>query len=422
MRNQLTSQALRLSLAAMLFACVSTLSLHAQGGSNYTVFGFGDLRQSVGAAYEGLGGSVYSTPSDYAINTANPALWTDVKTTRLQAGYRFNQLIVSQGSSSVGNNNGKLDGATVIFALDTTAGISGCLGMYPSSSINYLFSKPVQIALADGTVVKGSSQYQGEGGMVTGFIGAACKLSDRISVGASGLLHFGSINDRITTSIQTESSFNSITTNGDRLFAAGVNLGVQTIPFENFTLGAAAVLNGNLSYSSDLNYLTADNSNVVSYDSTLTTDHSSAMPTTFGLGASYRSGKFLFVADAELQQFSSVTYRLSSFGNYASGSRFSIGLSRIGSHSAGTAYFDRANFNFGLGYRALGYEISGKHISETFGSVGAQLPFGGAAMVDLALVVGRRGTTDNNLLGETFFRFSFTMSVGETWFIPFRRE
>ncbi|MFM2134525.1 MAG: hypothetical protein RL156_1806, partial [Bacteroidota bacterium] len=38
------------------------------------------------------------------------------------------------------------------------------------------------------------------------------------------------------------------------------------------------------------------------------------------------------------------------------------------------------------------------------------------------LVLGARGSTNNGGVQEMFARLSVTISVGEVWFVPFRRE
>lgn len=412
-----------LVVTLLLCALACTAPLHAQGGSNYTVFGLGDQRRSVGAAYEGVGGCLYSTSFDNTINIANPAVWTDVKTTRLQGGYRFNQHFVTQNGRTVGNNNGKLDGVAVIFALDTTVGVSACIGLYPSSSVNYSFVKGERIALPEpGRFIDGSSAYVGSGGLNSGFLGASWALGPRISVGLAGLFHFGVITDKIETSILSEAALNSITTNMDQLSATGFTFGVQTRPYDGFTLGGSITMNGSLSTISDMNYRTAQTGGVVSYDSTFTRTATSSMPSTFGVGASYRRERLLFLADAEVQTVDGMTYRMPVGSSYTNASRIGVGISRLGSRSAGMSYAQKMNLNAGLGIRNLHYSFFGETVTEQYGTFGVQMPFGGAAMVDAAVVLGVRGSTRNGGVEELFGRLTVTISVGEVWFIPFRRE
>ncbi len=409
-----------LTVCALLLV-VGTYSAVAQGGSNYSTIGFGDMRSSYGAVYQGLGNVSTSTPNPYAINLNNPALWTEVKTTRLQSGYAFNQSIVSQRGSTVGNNNGKLDGASVIFALDTSAGISACMGVIPSSSINYIFTRGTTIPLPGGGSLNAQSVYAGSGGLISGFLGGAWAISDRLSFGAEAIVNFGVISDSISTSISSVSSDTAVTSNVDHLNNFAMRFGVQSRLSDDWTLGAAIGLNSKMEISSDISYRTTSNGRD-SYDSVRTIQSSSLMPMSIALGTSYHSGKFLFVADGEYQNCSGVTYRLGDYGAWTNALRVGVGVSRLGTYSAGTAYWDKVNFNAGLGHQSLSYTFDGNQISENYLSVGAQMPFGGAAMIDLALSVGRRGTTQSTNISETFFRFNFGISVGEVWFIPFKRD
>ena len=93
----------------------SSCMAYAQGGSNYSIFGIGDIRRSVSSAYDGLGGTQIAVTSSYAVNLLNPAAWGALESTRLQGGFRFNQQSISNGSTSADQNNGKLDGFCLAF-------------------------------------------------------------------------------------------------------------------------------------------------------------------------------------------------------------------------------------------------------------------------------------------------------------------
>ena len=142
------------TLILLFLLVVASTGLHAQGGSNYTMFGIGDLRNTLGASYDGLGGTQIAVPSDYAVNFVNPAAWGIVKTTRFQGGFRFNQQSVTNGSSTIGQNNGKLEGIAAIFSIDTSLGIAASFGFYPYSSVNYSLTTPTSI-VANGNTIGG---------------------------------------------------------------------------------------------------------------------------------------------------------------------------------------------------------------------------------------------------------------------------
>lgn len=405
-------------LLSLVFV-LCTVDLHSQGGSNYSVFGLGDTRQTLGSAFDGLGGVMYAVPSDYVINSANPATWSLVKSTRIQTGYRFNQSFTTQGDLKTGQNNGKLDGAAALFALDTGLAISATIGVFPSSSVNYLFTRDEAIKLPDGTTVNGRTQYQGVGGMVTAYLGGSTRISGELYGGLSALIHFGRITDTVQTTLTSEESFASLNIRSDRLSGIGLRGGLMWQPVQNLWVGGSITVNSTLNYNRSIRYLTLFG-NSASSDTIFPSTGTSAMPFILGAGASYISGRFLFTGDLELQNSSDATYRITSGGNYANGTRVGVGISRMGTKATGASYFDKVGVNIGAGLRSLTMAFGGNQVNEVYGSFGLQMPFGGAAMVDISVMAGVRSAT--GFVSENFFRVGAAISVGETWFIPFRTQ
>ncbi len=403
----------------MLFSTATLSELHAQGGSTYTLFGIGDMRKTLGASYDGLGGTQIAVPSDYAINLANPAAWAIVKTTRLQGGFRFNQQSISNEQTTSGQNNGKLEGIAAIFSIDTTLGIAASFGFYPFSSVNYSITTPTSV-VAKGNTLGGEIDASGKGGTSAGYFGGAFKLFDNLSFGISAVGLFGTTSSVVQTVLFTSDAFSSINQRIDDFKGYGFKSGLLFSPATNFMLGASASWYSNLHGTSEIRYSTLSASQLSS-DTSFTQDFSTPMPTSFGLGASYKSGNFLFAADAEVQDFSSFTYR-SGKANFRSSQRLSFGISRLATVAPGTPLGDRIAFNLGGGYEQLYYSINGIGINEYFGSFGMQIPLGGGAMLDGAATVGSRGDSGNGLVRELFGRFSVTIGIGETWFKPFIRE
>ncbi len=401
-----------------LLAAAST-GLHAQGGSNYTMFGIGDLRNTLGASYDGLGGTQIAVPSDYAVNFVNPAAWGIVKTTRFQGGFRFNQQSVTNGSSTIGQNNGKLEGIAAIFSIDTSLGIAASFGFYPYSSVNYSLTTPTSI-VANGNTIGGEIDASGAGGITAGYIGGAFKIVDNLSFGVAAVGLFGKTNSIIETILYTSESYISINQRNDNFKGSGFKAGLLYTPLDNFKIGLAMSSYASLHGTSELRYSTLSSSETSS-DTTIKQDFSTPMPTSIGVGASYKSGKFLFALDGEMQDFSSFNYRPGK-AQFRTAQRLSFGISRLASFAPGTAFADRIAFNIGGGYNQLYYTLNGAGINEYFASFGMQIPVGGTAMMDCAVTGGTRGATGNGLVQEMFGRFSVTIGIGETWFKPFVRE
>ena len=166
----------------LIFICLSLFS-YSQGGSNYSVFGIGDLMNGFGGAYDGLGGTSIAVPFSTSMTNKNPAQWSFIKTSRIQSGYRFNQNLIEDKSNSLWQNNGELQGVIIDFCIDTTLGANINTGFSSYSGVNFLVSTPIDINL-DGTQLTGTTIYQGTGGLTQAWIGGSIKPFDRLSIGA----------------------------------------------------------------------------------------------------------------------------------------------------------------------------------------------------------------------------------------------
>lgn len=402
-----------------LMLLLSPAISYGQGGSNYSVFGVGDRVYSMGAGYESLGSTQVANTMSNGINIQNPAAWSFADKTRLQAGFRFNQIATDNGTLSASQNNGKMEGIGVLFNVDTTVGFSLALGITPYSNINYAVNTPISVSL-DGTIsVGGVTNTTGRGGITEVFAGASYKLFDNVRVGASLLGLFGTMNTSISTQIYTTNSLNSEINRRDAVSGGGVRAGLMYTPARHFTIGLAG------SFYSSLDISTAQRSislgSIRIGDTTAQYSTNTPMPSTLGIGVSYRSGKFLFGGDVLLTDFSSFTFR-EGRSNYQSGQRFSFGVSRIGTFAPGISFGDRINFNVGGGYEILPFTVKNQQIADMFLTAGMELPITNDALLGLAVTGGQRGTTNNGLIKEMFARFTITVTINEIWFQPFARE
>jgi len=403
------------------FVCTVTFDIEIlnaqQGGSNYSIFGIGDIRQSIGAYYDGLGGTQYAVPSFHAVNIANPAMWSESKLTRLQIGFRFTQTAIEQQDLSASQNFGKLDGIAATFQVDTAMGISISGGIYPFSVVQYSVLTPVQAGISGLTDLSGGALNYGRGGVSAAFIGSSWKPIQGITVGFAALRLFGNISRVIQTELYTQ-PFISVNQRTDRFFGSGFKLGIAANPVKGLTVGVGASIYSDLEYDSDFRQSTL-NTGGVAYDTVFMQKGISSLPMQLGFGLSYISGRWMVASDLEMQDLSSISYSQGK-SLFRSGRRISLGLSRLRSYQLGTDYIDKVQFNVGAGWNQLYYSVNGIDIDEYYGSFGMQLPIAGSAMIDLALQGGMRGNTE--LVRELFLRCGFSVSAGEVWFKPFIRE
>ncbi len=403
-----------------LALCVLVPSMvHAQGGSNYSALGVGDIRPWVGGMYDAMSGTSIAMPTPHGINTVNPALLGYSPTTRLQAGYRFNQAVITDDVSSLRQNNGSLDGLLAMFSVDTAQGFGVSVGVLPYSKVSYLVTRAVTTEV-DGNTIEGISQQLGEGGVSQLQIGASVRLFGALRLGLQGSGLFGILT--YTDDTQLGGLYSEVYSSQKydvrgMIFKAAMywegpgGLGV----------GGFASLGTKAS-----NYITRRASGAVSgnfyFDTTEISETSSDLPTSFGVGISYPIGSGRFGADVRMADYTNVTVNNRLDAAYTTSLRTSIAYAHYGSQSPVATFWKRIGWYFGAGYEKLYVTFQGDDILEYSGSGGISFPLGGNAMVDAGIIGGVRAPSTLEGLTEYFGRLTITVSIGETWFKPFARD
>ena len=104
-------------------------------------------------------------------------------------------------------------------------------------------------------------------------------------------------------------------------------------------------------------------------------------------------------------------YRYESFSNISVGGFFLPKINSI------TSYFHRVTYRAGFHYQKSGLVVNDTEIDEYGISFGVSLPIGlKLSNVNMGFEMGKRGTTDNNLIEENFYNFRLSLSLNDKWF------
>lgn len=390
--------------------------LFSQGGSNYSIFGVGDLNHINGAKYDALGGTSIAFPLSTGINLKNPAMWSENKDTRIQLGYKFNQSLVSNESQNLYQNNGGLDGLLTVFNLDTAMGASISMGFYSYTNVNSLISSPVLLT-KNGESITGVTTYEGSGGITRVYFGFSIKPIDMLAIGAQIFGNTGVIENRVQSVFEENNSFGTYTQSKDGLGGSGMRFGIMLEPINKLRFGAFFEPTSSLSVENDLTF----GSGLVN-DTNFVSNKSYDLPGGFGIGASYETGKFIFGVDYQASDFSKFNYNKMSNVEYSNYNTVSLGIRRIGNDSPNAKGLDTWGYSLGANFKNNYYKLNNVGISEYSGSFGFTIPIKGTAELDAAISIGQRGTTNNGLIKESFGKLSINISIGDTWFQPFNRS
>ncbi len=401
------------------FFILANIQLFAQGGSNYSIFGVGDIQNSHSARFEAIGGTSIAIPSPYAINLKNPAQWANVMTTRIQAGYNYNLRNIEQGIDNMYQSNAAVNQIMGIFAIDTSKGIAASFGVVPYSSVNYLVKKHERIS-DNNFDIAGESLYQGSGGISQAFLGLSTKIFNWFKVGLSFSTFFGKSNQSINTVFYDYINQNQInrksTINRGFLLKGGLVLE----PIKNLYFGF--IYDKVLSTKSETEIYFDGTYNYVTNDSTHSYTLDAKLPDSYGVGIGYQLNEYIFGADFTMQDFSNFTLNKNDKFEYRNSFNASAGISRIGQGGFRKTFFDKVTYNLGVGYKQLYYKVFGQDINEYYGSFGLDIPVSNYFWINTAFTFGVRGVNENNAIKETFGRLNVNLSIGETWFKPFSDE
>lgn len=405
------------TLTAVVLGILCTASVLAQnpGGSNYSAFGFGDIVESHGAAFDALGGTAIGATSPYAINLANPAAWNAPRSTRFQTGFVFRQFLVTDSKGTQAQNGGYLQGFSALFSIDTLRGISASFGIVPLSNVQYSYrvAQP-----SDDPNLATSTLYRGLGGMTGLYLGAAFQVLPKLHLGFMAQYNFGNIEMSALTESTNLLSQGQTTVN-DALSGGSGKLGLQFTGIPNLTIGAVAGAGLPLNITRNSQFKFSSGTTDVTVSDTFSTQ----LPFELGLGLGYTLNRVTLLADVATKDFSTLNYRTRrSDVAFRRSTRISAGVNIAGNSDYNASFLETLGYSFGGGYHQQYYQIGGVGIDEIYASVGVQLPVARRVFFDFAFMGGVRGTTANGLNQELFGRLTFSVNVGEIWFQPLFRE
>lgn len=406
----------------LLFVIIIQTTLIAGGGSVYSRYGIGDFRYSFSARRIGLGELGYSIADREFISTLNPASWNNLGLTRFETGVYVNSLNYESSQKSVFKSTAYFNGLVFGFPILRDNGISFVSGLTPYSNVSYEILSSEKNELVPQHIVT----YFGEGGMQKLFFGTSLRLPFELAVGASFDYYLGEINNNTDILFQDTLGFHSATFK--RQFSYhGIGFTVGLISpdiskifgennFKDFHIG--------LSISPELN-LSADSSNTnVSIIGTYSANGGTTkgkLPLRFGFGTSFK------ITDNYLFTFDYLIHKMSQFelGNIKSNN-----LQDVSKFSFGLEYHPTAKFNDywslvmlrgGFSYEKTPYVFNGESINQLSLYAGCSLPLSYENSLDIAFQYAKRGTTSKNLIQENFYRLTFSLSLGELWFVRIER-
>ena len=102
---------------------------------------------------------------------------------------------------------------------------------------------------------------------------------------------------------------------------------------------------------------------------------------------------------------------------FVNASSIALGGFFVPDYNSFSSYWKRATYRAGLHFENTGLEINNETINEFGISFGVGLPVGNIfSNANLGFELGKRGTTNQNLVQENFFNVNISLSLNDRWF------
>lgn len=427
----------------LLLVFIALIAVYGYGQegttSPYSFYGIGSLKFKGTVENRSMGGlSIYTdsihvnlrNPASYAGN--NLEIWgNESRPVKFTVGGSYSSINLESDSGSDDASSTTFD----YLAITIPVGKFGFgFGLLPYTSVGYKLESL-------NTVGDIENRFRGEGGLNKVFFGIGYQIAKGLSVGADLHYNFGNIsNNAIEFQYDNGLPIQYQSRESNRSDLSGLNL--------NLGLSYKAMLNQKLEMVSGITYAPESllsSQNQQSF-STITINSSTGqefeintievnlesvglqqtniiLPSKFSAGLGVGEPRKWFVgAEYFFQNTSNLRSAIpssSNFANYEDSSSISIGGFYIPQYNSFTSFLKRTVYRAGLRFENTGLIINNQSIKEFGISFGLGLPVGDTRLLsnaNLGFEIGKRGTTNSNLIQENFINFQLSLSLNDRWF------
>lgn len=421
----------KVKLFALLFALTIPFGMFGQNSSTtsspYSRFGFGVLSGTSFGRGEGMGGIGIGTRSNLQINLANPASYTSIDSLTFLMQFGIDSRFTYSETATSNNTRHNINFNHLTFSIPLTKWWAGSCGVVPYANKGY------QVISSDGvtgTASNSVSTFTGAGTLTKVYWGNAFKLGKHLSLGVNTWFLFGKISDNTYVYYPNDSHSydylkdNSLSAHGFG-FTGGLQYQVVTKNNNTFVLGAVfePKLNIGSTYTiHEERALFRGSSTTSEIVDTIqhveASNHGLEVPMSYGAGLSYSfKNKVTLGADAYFQQWKDALF-LGQHADYlTNSSRYAAGVAYVPNQFSIRSYWERTEYRIGGFYENSYLTLNGSQIKGYGLTFGLGLPLGRSfSALNLSGEIGRLGSTQSNLIRETYAKFTLHVLLWDRWF------
>lgn len=427
-----------LSLTATAFGANAQST--ATTSSPYSRYGLGDLSPTVlpqQAAMGGIGAAINKINSYNYINFLNPASYSSINYTVIDAGISSNINTLSKSGAS-NQTNASFRLSHVAFGIPLSKRSALSFGLLPYTELGYNYRQS-QANFGTGMPADTNAVnylYSGDGGLSKAYIGYGVRFGG-LSVGANASYIFGNLKETQSTEVpDLFGTLNSRVEESNSIHGLNYDYGVQysfnLSERKHIVLGYSASTSSKLTTQNSYivsSYFTENGDEGVATDSLINRKDAKAkinLPQIHHFGVSYQyDGKYLIGADYSIGNWSDLSVAGVNKGLQNS-KTFNVGGQITPNMNSLSNYFARVDYRFGVIYDQTYLYVNNTNIKRyaaTFG-LGLPLPRNNTAFykINLAAEYGKRGTLTNGLVKENYINLRLSFTLNDLWFVKYKYD
>ncbi len=427
-------------LAFPFFILPTSLFTQNNSVSPYSKVGLGELYSNNFSRGLAMGKSAIGLPDKLFINLSNPASYSNLALTTFEMGFEVELLRQKQSNPEIAIENSTSSLRYFSVGIPFTGWWGTAIALKPYSFRGYNIT--TERYLTNGSLI--TDNFEGNGGINQLIWGNSFKVAEGLAVGVNTAFLFGSLAD-VSNREWENSTVDTRSEESTSLKGIQLKYGAQyQRDFANETqLGLGFYFNNSQKIAADISKYDYTYSGVVKLDTLASSGKQSGnvtLPGEMGLGISW--GKkdeqilnyaWLISADMELY-FGSGYVSYSGKQELEDAFSFQLGgylkprytFNRLKrSHS----YLINIEYRLGAFYEQLPISLHAIQLQNYGISFGLGLPIKERGTtpgevkintINLGVILGRRGTLDNNLILENYLNINIGLTLNDKWFIKYK--
>ncbi|CAL2057054.1 hypothetical protein [Tenacibaculum sp. 190524A05c] len=419
-------------LIVVLVTISTSLVAQRNSSSPYSFFGIGEDVSRTTVEQSSMGGIGVALKDVNHLNFINPAANADLRYATYALGGELSLLNISSSTSEDSGNTTSLRYIALGFPIGKNAGFSA--GLQPVSSVGYAVLNSINDTNGD---FLEATRFNGNGGTSRIFGAFGINVFDELALGVEAGFIFGTVennisNQRAGVSLLTKYEKETRVRGGQFKFGAQYKKKLKNDL--EVVAGAAIQLESELTvsgaerlYSFNFSAVTGqEEPRDTLYDRSVSGQLINPVKTIMGVGIG-KQNKWYAGIDYEFQDafvnqgnvVQGSTYR------FDSSNRLSLGGYYIPKVNSISSYWERITYRAGLRFENTGLLVDGTNSGTNFTQIddfGINLGFGlpmprQLSSLNLGFEYGQKGTTENNLIKESYFNIRLSLSLNSNqWF------